>query len=82
MIKYLQGYFKFIFPKTMVFGLQFWFAIHRSVMYLVCIISVIGLGIIFTHKEWKWTDPFLKFNFAHSIFGILTVGLALIQVTK
>ena len=49
-------------------------------MIFVVINSIVSFIVILADLNWKWVDSASPVSFAHSIFGILTVGLALIQV--
>ena len=73
-------YYKFIFPTVKWFNLQFWFNIHRPVMIFVPILSIIAFIVILADLGWKWVDIESKVGFAHSIFGIVVIGLSVIQV--
>jgi len=73
-------YFKFLFPKWKPFELQVWFVVHRPLMMFVAFASVIGFIIILADSDWKWLDTKIVANFVHSIFGIVTIGLSVIQV--
>jgi hypothetical protein len=63
-----------------IFKLKFWFVIHRPLMILVVLLSIIGFILIFAQVGWKWIDPAEKLNFAHSITGTITIVLANIQI--
>jgi hypothetical protein len=73
-------YFKFVYPDTMVLGKQIWFTIHRSCMIFSYVLSFIAFLVILSYLDWQWIDPSESLNFAHSIFGIVVLGLALFQV--
>lgn len=51
-------------------------------MMSVFILSVIALLVILADKDWKWIDKNKLTEFVHSIFGIITIGLAFIQVDR
>lgn len=78
--KWLFRYYKFIFPKVRWFDLQFWFNMHRPMMIMVPIASVVAFIIILSYLDWKWVEAEEKTAFAHSIFGIFTICLSIIQV--
>ncbi len=73
-------YFKFIFPSSKLFNLQFWFNIHRPFMFSVSILSIVGLIVILYELKWTWIDKVNLMSFIHSIFGIVSISLATIQV--
>lgn len=78
----IARYFKFIFQKLTLFNTQIWFLIHFPLMASVVIISIVAFLIILSNANWQWvslkSDP--VFIFVHSIFGILAISLAFIQV--
>jgi hypothetical protein len=76
-------YYKFIFPNLKLFKIDFWFNIHRPVMIFVSVVSVAAFLLILYDLEWKWVDyaTVSKTTFAHSVCGILAIGLAFLQVT-
>lgn len=57
-----------------------WFVIHRPLMLSVLILSVIGLLVILADKRWAWIEPANVGSLVHSIFGMITIGLAVLQV--
>ena len=73
-------YFKFIFPNLKLFKLQFWFNIHRPFMIFVVVLCIIAFLVILSDLNWQWVSQVNGVNFAHSIFGIFVIGLAIIQV--
>ncbi len=73
-------YFKFMLPDVKLCKIKFWFLLHRPLMVCVTLISIASFIIILWGVEWKWVDPDESVIFAHSIFGIVTIGLAIIQV--
>lgn len=63
-----------------MFNSEFWFNIHRPFMILVVLMSITAFIVILADLEWKWVENSGSINFIHSIFGIVTIGLAIIQV--
>ena len=51
-------------------------------MVCVPIISIAAFIIILWNLNWKWIEMEDKMMFAHSIFGIVAIGLSLIQVCE
>lgn len=49
-------------------------------MIFVPICSVTAFIVILADLNWKWVSASSKVEFAHSIFGIVTIGLSIIQV--
>ena len=59
-----------------------WFIIHRPMMMSVPIISVAAFIVILWEANWQWISISDSTTFfAHSIFGIVTIGLSIIQVS-
>jgi hypothetical protein len=53
---------------------------HRPMMIMVPIASVVAFIVILSDLDWKWVGAEDKTAFAHSIFGIITICLSVIQV--
>ena len=49
-------------------------------MIFVPICSSVAFIVILADLEWKWLETTQLTNFVHSIFGIVTIGLSIIQV--
>ena len=60
--------------------MEFWFNVHRPLMIFVPICSSVAFIVILADLEWKWLETTQLTNFVHSIFGIVTIGLSIIQV--
>ena len=60
-------------------NVDFWFAMHRPIMMTVPVLSVAGFIAIFYYKNWTWVSSIAPINFAHSITGIITVALSVVQ---
>lgn len=73
-------YYKFIFPETKIDGVAFWFFIHRLVMILVPVISLVAFVLIFAQLKWHWIHIGFTPEFTHSFAGAATIVLSLIQV--
>ena len=73
-------YYKYIFPKSKICGLQIWFVFHVPIMIMVAIISIAGLLVILAGVNWTWTTTDEPLQFTHAIFGIVAIGLVHIQV--
>lgn len=72
--------YKYLFPNAKLCGLEFWFVIHRPFMIIVSLISITAFIVILSELDWKWVTTDEPLNFAHSIFGIVAIGLPIIQV--
>ena len=79
---FLKRYYKFIFPNIKLLKVQFWFNAHRALMFSIPIFSIVAFIVILADLKWKWVELIetQKVNFAHSIIGIIVIGLSLIQV--
>ena len=53
-------------------------------MFSVPVFSIVAFIVILADLKWKWVELIdtQKVNFAHSIIGIIVIGLALVQVNK
>lgn len=63
-----------------MFKVNFWFNIHRPFMILIVIVELVAFLVILSSLDWSWVETDEKVNFVHSIFGITTIGLSIIQV--
>ena len=77
---FLFRYFKFLNDGTQICGVKTWFAIHRTLMVLVPLLSVIAFLVILSDLNWRWIREDEPLEFAHSIFGIFTISFSIIQV--
>jgi hypothetical protein len=73
-------YLKFIFPNLKIMDKAFWFQVHRTLMISVPIISITAFIVILADLKWQWVSQTLVVNFVHSIFGIITMALSVVQV--
>ena len=67
-------------PEKKVCGVQIWFTIHRPIMISSLIFSLISFLVILSELDWKWVTTSQPATFAHSIFGIVSIGFAFFQV--
>lgn len=72
-------YYKYIFPDVKLCKIDFWFHIHRPLMILVPVISLISFIVILSQLNWNWVSSSSSIGLAHSIFGIFTITLSIIQ---
>lgn len=77
----IARFYKDLLPNVRVRGVAFWFVLHAPLMILVPIFSIIALVIILVDLQGQWVIPEDKIAFIHSIFGIITIILSIIQVT-
>jgi hypothetical protein len=73
--------YKFLFGDRKFLGVKFWFTLHPTLMMAVPLISLIGLLIVLSWHHWLWIEADEKIEFSHSIFGIVAISLAFVQVT-
>ncbi|CAF1098188.1 unnamed protein product [Brachionus calyciflorus] len=76
----LARYYKYILPSIKIQKMMFWFQAHRAIMIFVPICSLAAFLVILADVGWKWVETTSKVSFAHSIFGMVLIGLSLIQV--
>lgn len=62
--------------------MQLWFNIHRALMIFLPICSITAFIVILAELDWKWVEISTPVEFAHSIFGIVTIGISIIQVSE
>jgi hypothetical protein len=78
----IARYCKNLLPDKKFCGVQFWFTLHRPIMVMVPVLSIIALLIILSAVDWKWMETEEKLEFTHSIFGIVAIGFAFFQVSS
>lgn len=79
--KFHKGYYKYLYPDKLICGVQFWFTVHRSVMIITVILSIVAFILALAFKEWSWINPEdPSTHLVHSIFGIIAIGVAFFQV--
>ena len=77
----IARYFKHLLPNSKPCGVQMWFFIHRPIMVLVSLISLGAFIVILLNNKWLWVTSGNKIAFAHSMFGIFTICLVILQVS-
>jgi hypothetical protein len=68
-----------------ILGKQSWFVLHRVCMTLATFMSLAALLIILDFAHWTWIvagNDYTKAQFSHSVFGMIVIFLAFIQVYK
>uniref|UniRef100_A0AC35U298 Cytochrome b561 domain-containing protein n=1 Tax=Rhabditophanes sp. KR3021 TaxID=114890 RepID=A0AC35U298_9BILA len=87
-VNYLR-YYKPMFDDKSLFGQKVWFNIHRIFNFIAVGLMIIGTIVIFIAHEFRWTGPRVgggSYNSngkaLHALFGILAVGLAVVQVVN
>ena len=76
----LARYYKFILPSIKIQKMMFWFQAHRALMIFTPICSIAGFLVMLAELDWKWVPITSKVSFAHSIMGMVVIGLSFIQV--
>lgn len=76
----IARYYKYFLPTIEVQGASFWFILHVPLMVFVPIFCVIALVLILVDLNGQWIYPQNKIAFIHSIFGIITIIMSIIQV--
>jgi hypothetical protein len=75
----IARYFKKSWSDRKICGKAVWFAIHRTIMTSVAILTLIAFILILVYKKGQWISTTDKREFAHSIVGILVISFAIIQ---
>ena len=78
---FLARYFKYIMPGKKILDLAVWFVLHRAIMIAIPLVSIGAFVIILADLGWSWVEMSEPLAFSHSIIGIVTVGLSIIQVS-
>ena len=76
-------YFKYLLAARVVCKVPFWFVLHRPLLIVATLITLIGFVIVLESASWTWVpsnNELLRLDFSHSVFGILVIILAVIQV--
>jgi hypothetical protein len=73
-------YYKDLLPTIRVRGVAFWFVLHVPLMFMVPVFSVIALILILVELNGQWVDPEDRVKFIHSVFGIVTIIMTIVQV--
>ena len=75
----IARYFKRSWSEQKICGKAVWFALHRTIMTTVAILTLIGFILILVYKRGQWVSKSDKNGFAHSIIGIIVISFAIIQ---
>lgn len=60
--------------KKMVVGTELWFTIHRPLMVMTFILTVIGILTVFAFKKWTWIDEkHSKLANQHAVLGLTII---------
>ncbi|CAF1373447.1 unnamed protein product, partial [Didymodactylos carnosus] len=76
----IARYFKISFVNKKLCGEAVWFSLHRAFMSCAAVLTVLGFLFILVHNKGTWVEyqPNSK-EYAHSIVGVIVVGLAFFQ---
>lgn len=72
-------YFKGLYENLKPCKVNVWFFLHRPIMIMVALLSVVSFAFILSYKNWKWIPSLNKKAFIHSLCGIFTLILLWIQ---
>ena len=75
----VSRYFRTIETNRLICGAVAWFAVHRLLMSLVTILTVVAFLFILVSLQGTWIEPGWTQSFAHSILGAIVMGLAFFQ---
>jgi hypothetical protein len=75
----IARYFKRSWSGRKICGKAVWFAIHRTIMTSVALLTLIAFVLILVYKKGQWISQKNQREFAHSIIGILVISFAIIQ---
>ncbi|CAF3874465.1 unnamed protein product [Rotaria sp. Silwood2] len=73
-------YFKKTWPDRKVCGKPIWFAVHRALMTVSAVLTIIAFMLVVAYKKGKWIPQEEKLEFNHSVIGIIVVCFTLIQL--
>lgn len=76
---FIARYYDFLFKKVEITKGNFSTNLHRSFMALVIILSWASFFIILAELKGKWVDSSQGVSLAHSIIGIVAIGVSFIQ---
>jgi len=76
----LSRYFKYLLPNKKFCGVEFWLFIHRIIMILATVCTLIAFCVVLVGLEGKWVPTKDKVKFTHSIFGLFTILFSIVQV--
>ncbi|CAF0923592.1 unnamed protein product [Brachionus calyciflorus] len=76
----LARYYKKLLPSLRILNVDFWFNGHRVLMISTFVLSIVAFFLVLSDHGWKWVEPEEKTAFAHSIFGIVIIGIIIFQI--
>lgn len=75
----LARYYRRFASKKHLCGYPVWFPLHFLCAFFCVACSIAAFILILWEKDWLWVSSNLSINFAHSIAGIIGLGLACLQ---
>jgi len=75
----IARYFKRSWSDRKICRKAVWFAIHRTIMTSVAILTLISFVLIIVYKKGQWISKTDQREFVHSIIGIIVISFAIIQ---
>jgi hypothetical protein len=72
-------YFKRSWSGRKICDKAVWFAIHRTIMTGVALLTLIAFVLILVYKKGQWISQKNQREFTHSIIGIIVISFAIIQ---
>lgn len=76
----IARYYKNLLPSFRILKAPFWFNLHRLFMVISLLLVIPAFILILAHENWRWVSPDNRTKYAHSILGIVTIGLLFFQV--
>ena len=76
----IARYYRFLAPNSEICGVSLWFVLHRLIMLVSTSLSIAGFLIILSQLNWNWVSMNNKYIFSQSIFGIVAIGISVLQV--
>lgn len=76
---FIARYYDFLFTKVEITRGKFSTNLHRSFMTLVIVLSWSSFFIILAELKGKWVNSSKGVNLAHSIIGIVAIGVSFFQ---
>ncbi|CAF1364790.1 unnamed protein product [Rotaria sordida] len=73
-------YFKKCWPNRKLCGKPIWFAVHRALMTIATVLTLIAFILILAYKKGEWVSRKENLEYSHSIIGIMVVCFTLIQL--
>ncbi len=75
----IARYFKRSWSDRKICRKAIWFALHRTIMTCVAILTLISFVLIIVYKKGQWIPQTDQREFVHSIIGIIVISFAIIQ---